>query len=164
MLATSNFCLSCSVFKRLLLHTRKNQGLYGKALKQQHSGILLSALNLPSYWINKYTYDEALLAFYNCKSYTARKYLLDCKQIYKDPVRRKKRYFKELQDIEKLKFSKPQNFWKHFRKKKVLHEHSISLDEFFRYFSTLENDISYTVNNKAEDFCKNHNFAFFFLF
>ena len=32
LLVTSNFSFSCSVFKRLLLQTRKNQGLFGKGL------------------------------------------------------------------------------------------------------------------------------------
>ena len=39
LLVTSNFSLSCSVFKRLVLQTRKNQGLFGKGL---------SHINLPS--------------------------------------------------------------------------------------------------------------------
>ena len=60
-----------------------------------------------------------------------------------------------------MKFSKPKDCWKHFRKKKVSHEHSISLDKFFRYFSTLENNIFWTVNNETEDFCKTHNFDSF---
>ena len=33
MLVTSNFSFSHSVFKRLELQTRKNQGLFGKGLK-----------------------------------------------------------------------------------------------------------------------------------
>ena len=32
LLVTSNFSFSHSVFKRLVLHTRKNQGLFGKGL------------------------------------------------------------------------------------------------------------------------------------
>ena len=32
LLVTSNFSFSHSVFKRIVLHTRKNQGLYGKGL------------------------------------------------------------------------------------------------------------------------------------
>ena len=34
LFVTSNFSLSHSVFKRLVLQTRKNQGLFGKGLKQ----------------------------------------------------------------------------------------------------------------------------------
>ena len=33
LLVTSNFSFSHSVFKRLVLQTRKNQGLFGKGLK-----------------------------------------------------------------------------------------------------------------------------------
>ena len=35
LLVTSNFSYSHSVFKRLVLQTRKNQGLFGKELKDQ---------------------------------------------------------------------------------------------------------------------------------
>ena len=34
LLVTSNFSFSHSVFKRRVLHTRKNQGLFGKELKE----------------------------------------------------------------------------------------------------------------------------------
>ena len=37
MLATSNFSISNSVFKRLVLQTRKNQGFFGKGLKIEKS-------------------------------------------------------------------------------------------------------------------------------
>ena len=33
LLVTSNFCFSHGVFKRLVLLTRKNQGLFGKGLR-----------------------------------------------------------------------------------------------------------------------------------
>ena len=33
LLVTSNFSFSRSVFKRLVMQTRKNQGLFGKGLK-----------------------------------------------------------------------------------------------------------------------------------
>ena len=35
LLVTSNFSFSHSVFKRLVLQTRKNQGLFGKGLKKE---------------------------------------------------------------------------------------------------------------------------------
>ena len=40
LLVANNFSLSHSVFKRLVLQTRKNQGLFGKGLKQQECCIL----------------------------------------------------------------------------------------------------------------------------
>ena len=33
LLVTGNFSFSCSVFKRLVQQTRKNQGLFGKGLR-----------------------------------------------------------------------------------------------------------------------------------
>ena len=107
----------------------------------------------------KSAYDEALRVFSSCKSETSRKYLLDCKHKYKLIVRRKKRAFKlrRLKDMESLKFCKPKDFWKHFRKK-VTHDEPVSLDEFFNYFSTLENGIFQTINREAEDFCAKYNF------
>ena len=37
LLITSNLSFSHSVFKRLVLQTRKNQGLFGKELKEKKS-------------------------------------------------------------------------------------------------------------------------------
>ena len=37
LLDTSNFSFSLSVFKRLVLHTHKNKGLFGKGLKKKPS-------------------------------------------------------------------------------------------------------------------------------
>ena len=37
VLMMSNFSFSCSVFKRLVLQTRKNQGLFGKELTLYHT-------------------------------------------------------------------------------------------------------------------------------
>ena len=37
LLVTSNFSFSRSGFKRLVLQTRKNQGLFGKGLKLHHA-------------------------------------------------------------------------------------------------------------------------------
>ena len=34
LLVTSNFSFSCSVFKRLVMQTHKNQGLFGKGLSK----------------------------------------------------------------------------------------------------------------------------------
>ena len=45
MLVTSNFSFSHSVFKRLVLQTRKNQGLFGKELTSIR---VKSNLDLPS--------------------------------------------------------------------------------------------------------------------
>ena len=39
LLVTSNFSFSPSVFKRLVLQTRKNQGLFGKGLRRSASAV-----------------------------------------------------------------------------------------------------------------------------
>ena len=40
LLVTSNFSFSHSVFKRLLLQTRKNQGLFGKGLSEPLASLI----------------------------------------------------------------------------------------------------------------------------
>ena len=47
MLVTSNFSFSYSVFKRLVLQTHKNQGLFGKGLKDSNNFFLVIQLYLP---------------------------------------------------------------------------------------------------------------------
>ena len=37
LIIISNFCFSDSVFKRLVLQTHKNQGLFGKGLKKKRA-------------------------------------------------------------------------------------------------------------------------------
>ena len=53
LLVTSNFSFSCSVFERLVLQTRKNQGLFGK-------GLNLAQTN-QNYGNNYYTDDNPWL-------------------------------------------------------------------------------------------------------
>ena len=61
-------------------------------------------------------------------------------------------------DIEKLKCCKPKEFWKFFKNKKSKTENSLSIDNFYQYFSNLENDIFTCKNTEAEGFCVSHNF------
>ena len=49
LLVTSNFSFSHSVFKRLVLQTRKNQGLFGKGLSLAKTYIVLARLALSLY-------------------------------------------------------------------------------------------------------------------
>ena len=44
LLITSNFSLSYSVFKRLVLQTRKNQGLFGKGSKNTNLKLLVMTI------------------------------------------------------------------------------------------------------------------------
>ena len=45
LLVTSNFPFSNSVFKRLVLQTRKNQGLFGKGLNNFENGVKHHKIN-----------------------------------------------------------------------------------------------------------------------
>ena len=53
LLIMSNFSFSHSVFKRLVLHTRKNQGLFGKGLTKA----IDDTLNLSS--VNAFNIDHS---------------------------------------------------------------------------------------------------------
>ena len=80
--------------------------------------------------------------------------------IYKRLLNKKKCSYKHrrLEDIEKLKLSKPRAFWKYFRKKNQKSKESISLNDFFTYFSNLEHYIFTCCNEESEIFCENHAF------
>ena len=54
LLVTNNFCFSPSVFNRLVLQTRKNQGSFGKGLKQAKS---LHGYKSESESLLTYTYE-----------------------------------------------------------------------------------------------------------
>ena len=47
---------------------------------------------------------------------------------------------------------------KYFRKKNQKSKESISLNDFFDYFSNLENDIFTCRNEESEIFCENHDY------
>ena len=49
LLVTSNFTFSHSVFKRLVMQTRKNQGLFGKGLRAKRSGTQLHNFSFQSH-------------------------------------------------------------------------------------------------------------------
>ena len=53
LLITSNFSFSHSVFKRLILQTRKNQGLFGKGLTLLPNDKTLDQSNLEGFEDNK---------------------------------------------------------------------------------------------------------------
>ena len=70
MLVTSNFSFSHSVFKRHVLQTRKNQGLFGKGLSKQHNFTLIqiksSSYNLKVDQMTKFVLDwleNSILSF-----------------------------------------------------------------------------------------------------
>ena len=106
------------------------------------------------------TYLEALRVFNDCNSEASRLHFCECKSNYKKIIRKKKYIFKikKLQDIENLKRSKPKEFWKHFKKKNTKVENSLPIEDFFDYFSNLEDDIFTCRNDECEHFCQNQNF------
>ena len=57
-----------------------------------------------------------------------------------------------------MKLKKPREFWKYFKKRSPNSANSISLDEFHKYFSTLEQEINSAENSDAGTFCSNYNF------
>ena len=60
---------------------------------------------------------------------------------------------RRVEEIEKLRLSKPRAFWKYFRKKNQKSKESISLNDFFTYFSNLENDSFTCRNEESENLC-----------
>ena len=75
-------------------------------------------------------------------------------------LRSKKRIykFKQLVEIEKLKTSKPKEFWKYFKSKTRNKSINVDISKFYNYFSTLSNDISNCQNEEAENFCSQNDF------
>ena len=61
-------------------------------------------------------------------------------------------------EIENLRHCKPKQFWAYFKRKHD-NKYDISAEEFFNYFSTLENDIFTCENDEAEEFRSQHDFS-----
>ena len=60
-------------------------------------------------------------------------------------------------EIENLRFTKPKDFWKYFKRKQK-NDNNITLSDFYEYFSKLGDDILQNKNEKSEDFSAQHNF------
>ena len=105
-------------------------------------------------------YFDSLRSFNLSHSEEHRVVLCENKTVYKKIVRKKKWLFKrkKLTELEGLKLKKPREFWKYFKKSSPNSANSISLDEFHKYFSTLEQEINSAENSDAETFCSNYNF------
>lgn len=108
----------------------------------------------------KKLYLDALRLYNICKTDTSRIHFCKCKHDYKTIVRKKKKLseIKKLADIERLKSSKPKEFWKYFKKNKRKASSNISVDDFKKYFANLSNDIGNCFNVDAEEFCTENNF------
>ena len=57
-----------------------------------------------------------------------------------------------------MRFSKPKQFWKYFKKDKSHVSTDVTVEEFSEYFSQLGNENSNHVNPDAESFCDNNIF------
>ena len=84
-------------------------------------------------------YIDALEVFNRCKSDESRHWFITCKAEYKSLVKRKKRLFmlKEISEIEKLRTSRPKQFWRYFKSRKSKPS-GISMDELYQYFKKTE--------------------------
>ena len=68
LLIMSNFLFSLSVFKRLVLQTRKNQGLFGKGLSKKVKGPRSNHIKSTCTSKNKH-YTSDIIAFVICKCF-----------------------------------------------------------------------------------------------
>lgn len=105
-------------------------------------------------------YLQALRVFNKSKNDANREYFCTCKKKYKDLCRRTRRRYelKKISDIEQLRFSKPKQFWKYFKKRSTNTGNGVPLNDFLNYFSTLGGDNLNCIHDEAESFCNAHNF------
>ena len=104
-------------------------------------------------------YSQALRVFERDKCNTSWEYFCSCKSKYKKICKRKRYKYekKKIDEIERLRFSKPKQFWKYFKKDKSRVSTDVKVVEFSEYFSQLGNKNLNHVNQDAESFCDNNN-------
>ena len=107
----------------------------------------------------KVQYINDLKCFHCLNSDENRRRFCSSKKLYKDMCKRKRKGYerKKIAEIEKLKHSRPKDFWKYF-KKSTKSSNNITQDEFKNYFANLGNLDFQNANIDAELFCQNHNF------
>lgn len=107
----------------------------------------------------KQLYINALQNFNRYKSNENRINMCNLKTTYKRLVKKKKRNYEytKLKEIERMRHARPKQFWKLFSKRKKTSS-NISLNEFFEYFSNLQNNLSTAQDPESEDFCLNNDF------
>ncbi|XP_060579839.1 uncharacterized protein LOC132736666 [Ruditapes philippinarum] len=105
-------------------------------------------------------YINALNNFYRVKCVETRHDMCTKKTIYKRLIRKKKRAFEaaKCRQIVNLRSSKPKDFWRLFNKKKNNPARSIDLDDFFNYFSSLQEDLVSENDLETDTFCNDHDF------
>ena len=107
----------------------------------------------------KNAYIESLHVYNNSKSSSSREQFCRRKKEYKNIVwkKRKTHKAKKILEIESLRFSKPKEFWKYFKRKQK-NNNEITMSDFYKYFSELSGDILQNKNEKSEEFSTQHNF------
>ena len=107
----------------------------------------------------KQLYLNALNSFNLHKSDENRIHMHDLRCSYKRLVRRKKRSFviHKIRQIERLRHSKPREFWKLFVKRKKFNT-NISQQDFFEYFSKMQQDLNNVQDVESEHFCQTNDF------
>ena len=105
-------------------------------------------------------YKTALNVFLNCKTAQNREESSRLKKCYKTLLWKKKKAFEasKIKEIEKLKKSKPKDFWRYFRKNKNSSSSNITLDDFKKYFIEIGTDFLHLEKEEAECFVSGHNF------
>ena len=106
----------------------------------------------------KQLYFNALNEFNRYKTDDNRLNMCTLKASYKAIVRKKKRKFEyfKIKEIELLRHAKPKDFWKLFKKNKK-NNSKITLNEFFDYFSKMQQDLATVLDEESEEFVKNNN-------
>ena len=87
--------------------------------------------------------------------------MLESKQAYKRLIKSKrlKHQRHKINTIQKLRHSNPREFWKLFNSKSSNKlTPNINIEEFYEYFSKLQDEIPKSTNVEAEEFVNNHNF------
>ncbi|KAL4219933.1 hypothetical protein ACF0H5_020345 [Mactra antiquata] len=109
--------------------------------------------------IAKTDYHKSILVFNTCKTDLARINMIELKTKYKKLIKSKKRKFEfeRLNQIQNLRHSKPKDFWNLFRRKNKTYN-NVSVEDFYQYFSSLQNDLQKVTNQEAENFCSYQNF------
>ena len=136
---------------------------------RQYSGMkkveYRTTTNKPAAWFDddckeaKSEYMDALKTFNRSKTEENRQLMCQKKLKYKSLVRRKRRQYetKRIKDIERLRHSKPRDFWRLCLRKKHTNE-PVDIESFYKHFSELSSDISTVHHDASETFCEQTNF------
>lgn len=109
----------------------------------------------------KQVYQTAVKLYNGGKTDINRISMYNAKRAYKSLVKgkRNRARLSRMREIERLRHSKPKDFWKHFSKNKKLQNSNISTQEFFNFFSTLDNNLPNPVQDEADQFNASHDFS-----